>query len=79
VLGLATHIVKHRFINSFIIFLLQLMVNGSLLSHGSFVLTYKFTALKFASDLSGPGTQIILSTTNIKLSHVRNKLPHLKF
>lgn len=42
-------------------------------------LTSKFTALKSASDLSGPGMQIILSTTNIKLSHMRNTLPHFKF
>lgn len=55
------------------------MVNDSLLSHGTFVLTSKFTALKSASDLPGPGTQIILSITNIQLSHIGNKLPHLKF
>lgn len=55
------------------------MVNGSLLSHGTFVLTSKFTALNSAYDLPGPGTHIILSTTNIKLSHIGNKLPHLKF
>lgn len=46
------------------------MVNGSLLSHGTFVLTSKFTVLKSASDLPGPGMQIILSTTNIKLSDI---------
>jgi hypothetical protein len=56
----------------------QLLVNGDLLSHGSFVLPSECAAHNYASDLSGTRNANILSGNNFRLFHTQNKLPCLK-
>jgi hypothetical protein len=73
-LGLASCIIRHRFINNFTIFNTRNLVNGSLLSHRS-ALTSQSTALGSAFDFSRTGNANVSSATNFKLSHTRNKLP----
>jgi hypothetical protein len=57
----------------------QLLVNGDLLSHGSFILQSECTAHNYPSDLSGTKNANILCGNNFKLIHTQNKLPCLKF
>jgi hypothetical protein len=57
----------------------QILVNGDLLSHGSFILQSECAAHNYASNLSGTKNANILSANNFKLIHTQNKLPCLKF
>jgi hypothetical protein len=56
----------------------QLLVNGDLLSHGSFILPSESAANNYASDLSGTKNGNILCGNNFKIIHTHNKIPGLK-
>jgi hypothetical protein len=54
------------------------LLNGSLLSHGSFVLTTQLTACDLTSDWCGTRSANISPTTNFKLLRSGNNLSHTR-
>lgn len=72
--GLANDTIRYRFLT---ILIHQSLVNGKLLSHGTFVLTSQRTARDWSYNFAGRWNASIQITNDFRLSPTQNKLPAL--